>query len=275
MDKVVIDGLTLEFEIRGAGEPVVFIHGALIADAFRPMLAEPSLAKGYQLVLYHRRGYEGSSPVAGAIGVAEQAADCRAVLRRLGITHAHIVGHSYGGCVALQFALDYPAVVQSLTLIEPALAVGTTGEAYRNALAQGQLRFREQPAADVVEAFFKARWGAGYSRAVVDGIVSGAFAQAVRDAATWFESEVPGWLDWHFGEPEARRITQPTLAILGGDSNALWSRFGEVQDLLLRWMPRAEGAVMPATTHFLPMQKPGATAEALARFFVRHATKGG
>lgn len=273
MDKVAVDGLTLEYEIRGAGEPVVFIHGALIADTFRPLLTEPSLAKGYQLVLYHRRGYERSSPVPSAIGVAEQAADCRALLRRLGITHAHIVGHSYGGCIALQFALDYPAVVHSLTLIEPALAVGTTGEAYRNALAQGQQRFREQSPADVVEAFLKARWGAGYRRAVVDGIVPGAFAQAVRDAATWFESEVSGWLDWHFGEPEARRISQPTLAVLGGDSNALWSRFGEVQNLLLRWMPRAEGAAIPATTHFLQMQEPGATAEALARFFMRHATK--
>ena len=266
MDKLVVDGLTLEYEIRGAGEPVVFIHGALIADTFRPMLTEPSLAKGYQLILYHRRGYARSSPVAGAIGVAEQAADCRALLRRLGITHAHIVVHSYGGCIALQFALDYPAVVHSLTLLEPALAVGTTGEAYRNALAQGQQRFREQSPADVVEAFLKARWGAGYRRAVVDGIVPGAFAQAVRDAATW--------LDWHFGEPEARRISQPTLAVLGGDSNALWSRFGEVQNLLLRWMPRAEGAAIPAATHCLQMQEPRATAEALARFFMRHATKG-
>lgn len=269
MDTAVVDGVTLEFEVRGAGEPVVFIHGALIADTFRPMLTEPSLAKGYQLVLYHRRGYEGSSPVAGAIGLAEQAADCRAVLRRLGVTHAHIVGHSYGGCIALQFALDYPAVVHSLALIEPALAVGTTSEAYRNALVQGQQRFRKQPAADVVDGFLHARWGAGYSRAAVDGIVPGAFAQAVRDAATWFESEVSGWLDWHFGEPEAKRITQPALAVLGGDSNALWSRFGEVQDLLLRWIPRAEGVLIPATTHFLQMQEPAATAEALARFFMR------
>ena len=128
MDKAVVDGVTLEYEARGAGEPVVFIHGALIADTFRPMLTEPSLAEGYHLVLYHRRGHEGSSPAAGTIGVADHAADCRAVLRGLGITHAHIVGHSYGGCIALQFALDYPAVVHSLTLIEPALAVGTTGE---------------------------------------------------------------------------------------------------------------------------------------------------
>ena len=43
MDAADIDGITLEYEASGGGEPVLLIHGALIADAFRPLLAGPGL----------------------------------------------------------------------------------------------------------------------------------------------------------------------------------------------------------------------------------------
>ena len=61
MDKAVLDGITLEYEVSGTGEPVVLIHGALIADSFRPLLTEPVIAHRYRLIIYHRRGYMGSA----------------------------------------------------------------------------------------------------------------------------------------------------------------------------------------------------------------------
>ncbi len=61
MARVVVDGVVLEYEDCGAGEPVVCIHGAFIADVFRPLLSERGLAERYRLVSYHRRGYGGSS----------------------------------------------------------------------------------------------------------------------------------------------------------------------------------------------------------------------
>jgi pimeloyl-ACP methyl ester carboxylesterase len=60
MNRARIDGRELEYEVRGAGEPVVLVHGAHIADAFAPLLAEPALTERYQLLLYHRRGFAGS-----------------------------------------------------------------------------------------------------------------------------------------------------------------------------------------------------------------------
>jgi pimeloyl-ACP methyl ester carboxylesterase len=124
LERARTDGAELEYEVSGTGDPVVFIHGAFIADTFRPLLAEPSLAGHYRLILYHRRGYAGSSRASGPVSVAQEAADCRALLRHLGMDRAHVVGHSYGGDVALQLALDTPRVVYSLALLEPGLAVG-------------------------------------------------------------------------------------------------------------------------------------------------------
>src|SRR5215207_5689322 len=166
LERTRTDGAELEYEVSGRGEPAVFIHGAFIADTFRPLLAEPSLGGRYRLILYHRRGYAGSSRASGPVSVARQAADCRALLRHLGVERAHVVGHSYGGIVALQLALDATSVVHSLAVLEPALAVGASAQAYRESLAGGTQRYREAGAEVVVDEFLRARWP-GY-RATLD-----------------------------------------------------------------------------------------------------------
>ena len=273
MERARTDGAELEYEVSGRGEPVVFIHGAFIADTFRPLLAEPSLAGRYRLILYHRRGYAGSSRASEPVSVARQAADCQALLHHLGVKRAHVVGHSYGGIVALQLALDIPGVVHSLAVLEPGLMVGTSAQGYRESLARGVERYREAGAAVVVDEFLQARWP-GY-HATLERLLPAAFDQAVADAETWFEREVCGQLGWHFGEAQARRISQPTLSVLGGESDAHWSRFGETHRLLLEWLPHAEGFVLPGTTHFMQIEDPQSMAEALAAFWTRHRLPAG
>ena len=76
MERADVGGIGLEYEVGGSatGGPVVFIHGAFVADTFRPLLAEPLLAGHYRLILYHRRGYAGSSHPPGPTSIAQQAA---------------------------------------------------------------------------------------------------------------------------------------------------------------------------------------------------------
>jgi pimeloyl-ACP methyl ester carboxylesterase len=273
LERAKLEGAELEYEVSGTGEPVVFIHGAFVADTFRPLLAEPSLAGRYGLILHHRRGYAGSSRASRQVSVARHASDCRALLHHLGMERAHVVGHSYGGIVALQLALETPDVVHSLALLEPGLMVGASAQGYRESLARGVERYREAGAEVVVDEFLQARWP-GY-RATLDRVLPGAFAQAVADAETWFECEATGQLGWHFGKSEVRRISQPTLSVLGGESDALWSRFGETHRLLLEWLPRAEGFVVPGATHFMQIQDPRGMAEVLAAFWARHRLPAG
>ena len=54
------NGVELEYEMTGAGEPVLFISSVL-ADGFLPLLAEPALTDRYQLIRYHKRGWVGST----------------------------------------------------------------------------------------------------------------------------------------------------------------------------------------------------------------------
>jgi pimeloyl-ACP methyl ester carboxylesterase len=271
LERAVLNRVTLEYEIVGEGEPVVLIHGSFIADAFRPILIEPSLAGGHRLITYHRRGYVGSSRPDSVLSIAEQATDCRALLRHLGVERAHVVGHSFGGVVALQLALDAPEMVETLALLEPALAVGASAAGYRQSLAASSRRYREVGAAIAVDETLRARWP-GY-RASLSKVLPEALDQAVADAPNIFESELPGLLDWSFGEEQARLITQPVLSVLGAESEALWPRFGETHRALCAWLPHSEAYILPGATHFLQMQNPRDMAEALAAFYKRYPLK--
>jgi pimeloyl-ACP methyl ester carboxylesterase len=269
--RLALDSATLEYETTGSGDPVVCIHGALVADVFRPLMAEPALAGGYRLVAYRRRGYGASSKAEGPVTIQEQAADCLQLMRRLGLDRVHLVGQSLGGAIGLQVALDAPEAVRSLALLEPALAVGSTGDAYRTALRTGIERYRSEDTSKLVDEFMEAR-SPGY-RQLLERRLPGAIEQAIADAGTTFEVDTPGLLDWSFGEEDARRLEHPVLSVLGGDSNALWPRFGEVHRLLLDWLPRAQGYILPGATHLLQVEKPAEMAGALAGFFDGHAAR--
>src|SRR5437867_5295431 len=107
MEQANIDGISLEYETRGSGDPVVFIHGAHMGDTYRPLMAEPAL-KDYRFIGYHRRGYAGSGRPDGPLSVSEHAADCLALLRNLDAAPGHVVGHSSGAVIGIQLALDAP-----------------------------------------------------------------------------------------------------------------------------------------------------------------------
>jgi pimeloyl-ACP methyl ester carboxylesterase len=268
VDQALIDGITFEYEDTGAGEPLLCIHGALIADPFRPLLAERSLASRFRLISYHRRGYVGSSPPGDAASLEEQARDCRNLLSHLGVERVHVVGHSFGGAIGLQLALDAPRLVHTLTLLETALMVGESADLYRQGLKRSVQRYREAGAEVAVDEFLRMRWPT-YSEHL-ERRLPGAFEQAVADAATSFEVDIPAALDADFGEAEARAIGQPVLIVLGEKSVALHPRFAETSHLLLEWLPRAEGFVVADATHFLQLEEPHGMAEALGEFLARH-----
>ena len=107
MERVEVNGVELEFEVRGSGEPVLLID-MLIADCFVPLLTEPSLADHYQLIRYHKRGWVGSTHTPPPVSMGDHAADAAALLDHLGVRRAHIAGHSTGASIAAQLALDDP-----------------------------------------------------------------------------------------------------------------------------------------------------------------------
>ena len=141
MERVAIDGLELEYELIGSGEPVVLVHWGLCAWWAQPLLAEPALADRFALLRYHRAGFAESDGVPGPIGLAEHAAHCARLLGGLGIERAHVVGHSSSADIALQLALDHPESVQSLVLMEAARPVPPTDDQRPSSVSSWRLRY--------------------------------------------------------------------------------------------------------------------------------------
>jgi pimeloyl-ACP methyl ester carboxylesterase len=263
MDRAAVDGGELEFEIRGEGETVVLVHHGAGSDWFIPLLAEPVLAGRYRVLRYHRAGYAGSSPLVGPLTFAQEAATFRALMRHLRLDRAHVVGHSASGCIALQFALDAPGIVGSVALLEPALLAVPSPAEVPKAL---QL-YRGGHTARAVDMFLRGTCGSHY-RAVLEKSIPGAVDQALADADTFFSRELPALRQWSFGPDEARRVTQPVLAVVGENSDA---RFQQRQKLLLEWLPNLEPFVLAGAGHLLHLENPSGMAGGLAAFFARHS----
>ena len=56
MERVQLNGADIEHDVRGSGEPVVFIHGAVLSDGFVPVIEQTGIAENFQIVHYRRRG---------------------------------------------------------------------------------------------------------------------------------------------------------------------------------------------------------------------------
>lgn len=271
MRKASFNGIELEFEERGSGEPVMLIHGSAVADAHLPLMAELASAGQWRMVRYHRRGYAASTHPSAPIAIADQAADCLRLMRHLGIGRAHVVGHSYGGAIALQLALDAPAVVHSLGLLEPALVnFVPEGANLVPRLAPAAESWRAGDKAEAVRRFLDMVCGAGDHPALLNRLVPGSWEMTVADADTLFQVEVPAMQQWSFSREAAARIKQPVLSALGADSELV---FRQAHELVLSWMPQAEPLVIAGSTHMLQMLKPREVAQGLAAFFARHPIK--
>jgi len=266
MNRADIDGITLEYEEHGSGDPVVFIHGAHMGDTYQPLLAEPAL-KDYKFIGYHRRGYAGSSQPQRALSVSDHAADCLGLLRTLTAVPAHVVGHSSGGAIALQLALDAPEAVLSLVVLEPALLDVPSGAALFELLGPSAQIHEAGDKAGAVDSFLRAVCGKDYRR-VVETQLPGALDRAAADADAFFTGEFPAVGGWAFSREDAARIKQPVLSVMGANTDVAIGlpTYSEIHARVLEWFPNAKPFVLPRAAHLLQVENPHDMAEGLAAF---------
>jgi pimeloyl-ACP methyl ester carboxylesterase len=269
MQRVNLNGVELEYDVQGVGEPLLLIHGSILADAFFPLLTEPRIADHYRVISYHRRGFAGSSRASVPFTIAQQTADGRALLQHLGIPRAHVAGHSYGAAIAIQWALDAPTSLLSLVLLEtPLVASVPSGPSFWEGVASiRQQLYDAGDKAGAIDAFATAVVGADYRQIIAKFLPPGALELAVTDLDTYFQVEVPALQQWCVTAEEATRIHQPVLAVVGAETAPM---FRESHALIRQWMPQAEELVVPHATHALQYMNPSAVAEGLAHFLARH-----
>ena len=264
--RAAIGSVELEYQLRGAGEPVVFVHAGIFADWFEPLLNQPALRKAHRTLTYHRVGYAGSSRANGNATILAQAQQLGALLDNLNLRRVHLVGHSSGALIAMQLALDAPDAVRSLTLLEPALSIaGSSSPVIASAVSIYRSGRREE----AVDAFMRAVGGNDY-RATLERVLPRAMDQAIVDADGFFEHELPAVRAWSFGDSDARRLRAPVLLVMGGRSDDVSPIWRQRHELLLRLLPETETFVLPGATHLLQLQNPAALADRIAAFVASH-----
>lgn len=258
-----VDGLS--YEVRGTGEPILFIHGSYMEDALVPII-EDSALQDFRRVHYDRRGYGQSAARDTAFTFEGGTADALAVLQGVGIDRAHIVGYSLGGVIAFELAMSNPEAVRSLVLLEPPLPLeGLTEGPPPQFLVDGMELWQQGDHDAAVDVFFRAVASPDWREDIEVGLPGGV-DQVARNADLFFEGELPAFEGYVITERDATTISQPILYLIGDAESSYAAAAAARLDIVESWLEQTEVVVVEDSDHALPMQQPRVIAEAIAGF---------
>jgi pimeloyl-ACP methyl ester carboxylesterase len=267
-----VSGVELEYWVKGAGEPVVFLHGGVLMDWFGPLADELSAKGDYQLISYHRPGYGNSTLPSQPISLGGQAECCIALMRHLGLVSGHLVGHSIGACIALQAALQEPGAVASLGLLEPPVMTAAPDPSPAlKVLRATATQWKLGDTAGAMDSFMRGIVDPDYER-VLDAALGTWRDDALKGTDAFFRTDQPAVQAWRFEAGEAARVRQPAILFLGENSTRVNPIREPIHKTLLSWLPNAEGCTLEGASHLLPLQEPGQIASALTEFYRARVT---
>lgn len=130
-----INNTKIYYEVEGTGEPLMLIHGVRGSirnwDYIRPLITNH-----FQTIFVDLRGHGQSNELTEVTKVDTFAQDHIELLKHLEIDQCHVAGHSLGGFIAQQMALDDPSPFKSLILIDTAPTTDVEGAQAQIKLAQ-------------------------------------------------------------------------------------------------------------------------------------------
>lgn len=240
-------GLSLHVQVLGdGGPPLAMLHGLLVGSmASWYFTAAPRLARRFRVLLSDLRGHglSGASPT--GYDLPTLAGDLHAMLPMAGAGSATLVGHSYGGLVALRYALTHRHRVRRLVLVDAPLPPSQVPElsAFLERRPEDMLSALPQPLAEGVAG------GSRQGRRLL--------LQLQRLVA---ESSLLADLgrEPDFSDDELAALDVPTLLVYGDRSGCR-----AAGERLARALPHAQLRLLPGG-HFLPAEQPALLADLLA-----------
>jgi pimeloyl-ACP methyl ester carboxylesterase len=226
-----IDGLAVFYETEGDGEPIVLLHGGL-ADNSTWAAQFAGLSPHRRVVAPERQGQGHTPDRPGPLSYEAMADQTITFLLALGLGPVDLLGWSDGGMVGTLIAAERPELVQTLTV---------TGSGFSSAgYVPGAMEdlVALSPDDEDMEMF-----AAMYAQASPDGPEH--FPEVwAKMRAMWSEP-----FDW---TAKVKRIAAPTLVIVGDDDYITVSHAEE----FARTVAQGQLAVVPGTSHILPMERP-------------------
>jgi non-heme chloroperoxidase len=270
---VAANGLLFAYVEAGSGPPVVLVHGSMFDYREWSKQIKP-LARHYRVIAYSRRyHWPNAVPTANADASLEvQVEDLAAIIKTLKIGPVHLIGHSYGGAVALQLALRHSELVRTLVLVEPGVAgVLTDGPEDEAARKEGQAG-----RAEMTEVFASGN-AERIMRTYATRVAPGAYEKAGREMRQGLLDNAPAFqLDYNsrrlpFTCEIAGQITAPALFLAGERSPPGLQRIAAKAAGCLK---SARFVRIPKATHWIPHDQPQKFNEALLGFLAHYKQTG-
>ena len=251
-----VNGTQLYYEMAGSGHPLVFIHGFTLDTRMWDDQFEV-FAQHYQVLRYDARGFGKS-----AIPTTEpytHPGDLRALMTHLSIDHAHIVGLSMGGSIAIDFAVTYPEATDTLIPVDAGLG-GYQWEGERSSL-----KAREIAKQDGISAA-KELWLDCdlFVPAAENPTVAARLKEIVDDYSAWhFVNDDPASVTEPAAIDQLNTLPMPTLVVLGERDIP---DFHRMADILAERIAAAKKVVIPKAGHMVNMEAPERFNEIVLRF---------
>ena len=252
-----VNGTVLYYEIAGAGDPMVLIHGFGLDTRMWDDQFE-AFARHYRVVRYDMRGYGKSVPPTDE-GYAHTD-DLKALLEHFRFDRAYVCGQSRGGAVAIDFALAHPESTGALVLVDPVLG----GHSWSEEAARTDGAVWETAARSGVEAG-KAQWLAHpvFAPAREKPVVAVRLGRIISDYSGWhLVNTDPG----RYPDPPAAQrlheIGAPTLVVVGERDLPDFLMIADT----LQQLPDVRKVVIPGVGHMCNMEDPGSFNEVVLSF---------
>jgi len=135
---VQLNGTELFVKRMGTGEPIVIVHGGPVLEHGYLLPHLEPLAKDYELIFYDQRlsGRSAGTAEPESVRVANFVDDIEALRQELGLGPIHLMGHSWGGMLAMRYAIRYSDNLRSLILLDSMAASSELWHAEEAALGE-------------------------------------------------------------------------------------------------------------------------------------------
>ena len=255
--EIKINGTNLAYIEQGAGEPVIFIHGA-VSD-FRTWLEQiGAFSKNYRAISYSRRYHQPNEKFVEDSEYSRDlhTADLVGFIKSLNLGKAHLVGHSYGASIALMTALDYPELVGNLVLGEPSPFPSLLNQDGMSLLSEQKAKFDE--VIRLAENGDEESAVREFLHTVVGVDVLGLLPDERRSVVLENAGTLLPMLRTYYESPpvsreQLKRVKAPTLFITGEFSPQIARVSNET---LNRCLPNSKAVILKGAAHGLQIENP-------------------
>jgi len=262
------DDLGVFYTDQGQGPPVILLHGFTLDH--RLWSRQLPLAEEFRLISYDARGCGSSVVCETGYDYPYLTRELLGLMDALGLDEAHLVGHSRGGGVLMNMALDHAERVSSMTFVSSVLRGFPWSDELISLMRRGRKMTREVG----VERAVNDVWLPGGLFRWVRENNPAAFAELKEMIGDWSGAE---WLDDAEHAPQATadmerlaEIQTPAFVLSGQED---MHDFVEIANMLAWWIPGAEQKSLLRVGHF-PMLEDTYETNLYLRGFLRHVSGG-